>query len=115
MLDILISMRPQASAPMADVILDDQLARGGRHLARSSVPLVLNTCLALRHAIWRKGRSRMAGLRRTGHAYVDQALTSPAIHLDQVAALCTPGRVFCHRPAAGAPAMVERLFGHSKY
>ena len=112
MLDILIL--DEASKPVRPwltVILDDHSRAVAGTLAFIGAPSVLNTCLALRHAIWRKTDPAWPVCGVPDILYVDHGSDFTSHHLDQVAAALHFQVVYS---AIGRPqgrGKVERLFG----
>jgi putative transposase len=112
MLDILIL--DEASKPVRPwltVILDDHSRAVAGTLAFIGAPSVLNTCLALRQAIWRKADPAWPVCGVPDILYVDHGSDFTSHHLDQAAAALHFQVVYS---AVGRPqgrGKVERLFG----
>ena len=112
MLDILIL--DEASKPVRPwltVILDDHSRAVVGTLAFIGAPSVLNTCLGLRQAIWRKADPAWQVCGVPDVLYVDHGSDFTSHHLDQVAAALHFQVVYS---AVGRPqgrGKVERLFG----
>lgn len=112
MLDILIL--DEASKPVRPwltVILDDHARAVAGTMVFVGAPSVLNTCLALRHAIWRKADPAWPVCGVPDVLYVDHGSDFTSNHLDQVAAALRFQVVYS---AIGRPqgrGKVERLFG----
>jgi len=112
MLDILIL--DEASKPVRPwltVILDDHSRAVAGFMVFIGAPSVLNTCLALRHAIWRKADPAWPVCGVPDMLYVDHGSDFTSNHLDQVAAALRCQVVYS---AVGRPqgrGKVERLFG----
>ena len=86
-------------------------ARSPGYMVFLGAPSVLNTCLALRHAIWRKADPAWPVCGIPDVLYVDHGSDFTSSHLDQVAAALRFRVVYS---AVGRPqgrGKVERLFG----
>lgn len=112
MLDILIlDEAGKPVRPWLTVILDDHSRAVAGTLAFIGAPSVLNTCLALRQAIWRKADPAWPVCGVPDILYVDHGSDFTSHHLDQVAAALHFQVVYS---AVGRPqgrGKVERLFG----
>ena len=112
LLDILI--RDQDGRPVRPwltTVIDDHSRAAAGYLVFVGAPCVLNTCLALRHAIWRKADPAWPVCGIPDVLYVDHGSDFTSRHLDQVAAALRFRIVYS---AAGRPqgrGKVERLFG----
>jgi putative transposase len=112
LLDILVvdeSGKP--ARPWLTVILDDHSRAVAGCMAFLGAPSVLNTCLALRQAIWRKADPAWPVCGIPDALYVDHGADFTSSHLDQVAAAL---RFQVTYSAVGRPqgrGKIERLFG----
>jgi putative transposase len=112
MLDILIL--DEASKPVRPwltVILDDHSRAVASTLAFIGAPSVLNTCLALRHAIWRKADPVWPVCGVPDMLYVDHGSDFTSHQLDQVAAALRFQIVYSATGRPQGRGKVERLFG----
>ncbi|MBY0257421.1 Mu transposase C-terminal domain-containing protein [Methylobacterium sp.] len=111
LLDILI--RDQDGKPVRPwltTVIDDHSRAIAGYLVFVGAPCVLNTCLALRHAIWRKADPAWPVCGIPDLLYVDHGSDFTSRHLDQVAAALRIRMVYS---AVGRPqgrGKVERLF-----
>ncbi|HME20444.1 MAG TPA: Mu transposase C-terminal domain-containing protein [Acetobacteraceae bacterium] len=112
MLDIMIlDEAGKPVRPWLTVILDDHSRAVTGTMVFIGAPSVLNTCLALRHAIWRKTDPAWPVCGVPDMLYVDHGCDFTSNHLDQVAAALRFQVVYS---AVGRPqgrGKVERLFG----
>jgi putative transposase len=112
LLDILVvdeSGKP--ARPWLTVTLDDHSRAVAGCMAFLGAPSVLNTCLALRQAIWRKADPAWPVCGIPDALYVDHGADFTSSHLDQVAAAL---RFQVTYSAVGRPqgrGKIERLFG----
>ena len=112
LLDLLVldeSGKP--ARPWLTTLLDDHSRAVAGYMAFLGAPSVINTCLALRHAIWRKADPSWPVCGIPGVLYVDHGSDFTSSHLDQVAAALRFQVVYS---AVGRPqgrGKVERLFG----
>jgi len=112
LLDILI--RDQDGMPVRPwltTVIDDHSRAIAGYLVFVGAPCALNTCLALRHAIWRKADPAWPVCGIPDVLYVDHGSDFTSRHLDQVAASLRFRLVYS---AVGRPqgrGKVERLFG----
>ncbi|MDR6775744.1 Mu transposase C-terminal domain-containing protein [Azospirillum sp. BE72] len=111
-LDVLIldeSGKP--ARPWLTTVIDDRSRAVAGYLVFLGAPCVLNTCLALRHAIWRKADPAWPVCGVPDVLYVDHGSDFTSRHLDRVAADLRFQVVYS---AVGRPqgrGKVERLFG----
>lgn len=112
LLDILIRDQDGTSVrPWLTTVIDDHSRAITGYLVFIGAPCVLNTCLALRHAIWRKADPTWPVCGIPDVLYVDHGSDFTSRHLDQVAASLRFRLVYS---AVGRPqgrGKVERLFG----
>ena len=112
LLDLLVldeSGKP--ARPWLTTVLDDHSRAVAGYMAFLGAPSVINTCLALRHAIWRKADPSWPVCGIPDVLYVDHGSDFTSSHLDQVAAALRFRVVYS---AVGQPqgrGKVERLFG----
>ncbi len=112
MLDLLIldeSGKP--ARPWLTTVVDDHSRAIAGYSVFLGAPCVLNTCLALRHAIWRKTDPIWPVCGIPDVLYVDHGSDFTSQHLDQVAASLRFRIVYS---AVGRPqgrGKIERLFG----
>jgi len=112
LLDILILDEDGKPArPWLTTVVDDHSRAIAGYMVFLGAPCVLNTCLALRHAIWRKADPAWPVCGVPDVLYVDHGSDFTSRHLDQVAASLHLRIVYS---AVGRPqgrGKVERLFG----
>ena len=112
LLDVLVldgSGKP--ARPWLTTVVDDHSRAVAGYMVFLGAPSVLNTCLALRHAIWRKADPAWPVCGVPDALYVDHGSDFTSSHLDQVAAALRFRVVYS---AVGRPqgrGKVERLFG----
>ena len=97
--------------PWLTTVIDDHSRAVAGYMVFLGAPCVLNTCLALRHAIWRKADPAWPVCGIPDVLYVDHGSDFTSRHLDQVAADLRFRVVYS---AVGRPqgrGKVERLFG----
>ena len=112
MLDILIlDEAGKPARPWLTVIVDDHSRAVAGTLAFIGAPSVLNTCLALRHAIWRKADPAWPVCGVPDILYVDHGSDFTSHHLDQVAAALHFQVVYSTVSRPQGRGKVERLFG----
>lgn len=112
LLDILIlDEAGKPARPWLTTVIDDHSRAVTGYMVFLGAPSVLNTCLALRHAIWRKTDPAWPVCGIPDVLYVDHGSDFTSRHLDQVAASLRFRIVYS---AVGRPqgrGKVERLFG----
>ena len=112
LLDLLIlDEGGKAARPWLTTMVDDHSRAIAGYSVFLGAPCVLNTCLALRHAIWRKADPAWPVCGIPDVLYVDHGSDFTSQHLDQVAASLRFRIVYS---AIGRPqglGKVERLFG----
>ena len=112
MLDLLIlDEAGKPARPWLTTVVDDHSRAVAGYSVFLGAPCVLNTCLALRHAIWRKADPAWPVCGIPDVLYVDHGSDFTSQHLDQVAASLRFRIVYS---AVGRPqgrGKVERLFG----
>ena len=112
LLDLLIlDEGGKAACPWLTTVVDDHSRAIAGYSVFLGAPCVLNTCLALRHAIWRKADPAWPVCGIPDVLYVDHGSDFTSQHLDQVAASLRFRIVYS---AVGRPqgrGKVERLFG----
>jgi len=112
MLDLLIlDESGKAARPWLTTVVDDHSRAIAGYSVFLGAPCVLNTCLALRHAIWRKADPTWPVCGIPDVLYVDHGSDFTSQHLDQVAASLRFRIVYS---AVGRPqgrGKIERLFG----
>ena len=112
MLDLLIlDETGKPARPWLTTVVDDHSRAIAGYSVFLGAPCVLNTCLALRHAIWRKADPAWPVCGIPDVLYVDHGSDFTSQHLDQVAASLRFNIVYS---AIGRPqgrGKVERLFG----
>ncbi len=112
MLDLLIlDEGGKPARPWLTTVVDDHSRAIAGYSVFLGAPCVLNTCLALRHAIWRKADPAWPVCGIPDVLYVDHGSDFTSQHLDQVAASL---RFRIVHSAIGRPqgrGKVERLFG----
>lgn len=112
LLDILIlDEAGKPARPWLTTVVDDHSRAITGYMVFLGAPSVLNTCLALRHAIWRKADPAWPICGIPDVLYVDHGSDFTSNHLDQVAAALRFRVVYS---AVGRPqgrGKVERLFG----
>ena len=112
MLDLLIlDEAGKPARPWLTTVLDDHSRAVAGYLVFLGAPSVLNTSLALRHAIWRKADPAWPVCGIPDVLYVDHGSDFTSQHLDQVAASLRFRIIYS---AVGRPqgrGKVERLFG----
>ena len=112
LLDLLVlDVGGQPARPWLTTVLDDHSRAIVGYMTFLGAPSVLNTCLALRHAIWRKADPAWPVCGVPDVLYVDHGSDFTSRHLDQVAADLRFRLVYS---AVGRPqgrGKVERLFG----
>lgn len=97
--------------PWLTTVVDDHSRAVAGYMVFLGAPCVLNTCLALRHAIWRKADPAWPVCGVPDMLYVDHGSDFTSRHLDRVAADLRFQVVYS---AVGRPqgrGKVERLFG----
>lgn len=111
-LDILVlDPAGKPARPWLTVVLDDHSRAIAGYTVYFGAPSVLNTCLALRQAIWRKADAGWPVCGIPDMLYVDHGSDFTSRHLDQVAVALRFQVVYS---AIGRPqgrGKVERLFG----
>jgi len=112
LLDLLIlDEAGKPARPWLTTVVDDHSRAIAGYTVFLGAPCVLNTCLALRHAIWRKADPAWPVCGIPDVLYVDHGSDFTSQHLDQVAASLRFRIVYS---AIGRPqgrGKVERLFG----
>lgn len=112
MLDLLIlDERGKPARPWLTTVLDDHSRAVAGYTVFLGAPSVLNTCLALRQAIWRKSEAAWPVCGIPDVLYVDHGSDFTSRHLDQVSAAL---RFQVTYSAVGRPqgrGKIERLFG----
>ena len=112
MLDLLIlDEGGKPARPWLTTVVDDHSRAIAGYSVFLGAPCVLNTCLALRHAIWRKTDPAWPVCGIPDVLYVDHGSDFTSQHLDQVAASLRFRIVYS---AIGRPqgrGKIERLFG----
>ena len=112
MLDLLIlDETGKPARPWLTTVVDDYSRAIAGYGVFLGAPCVLNTCLALRHAIWRKADPTWPVCGIPDVLYIDHGSDFTSQHLDQVAASLRLRIVYS---AIGRPqgrGKVERLFG----
>ena len=112
LLDILVlDEGGKPAGPWLTTVLDDHSRAVAGYMVFLGAPSVLNTCLALRQAIWRKADPAWPVCGIPDVLYVDHGSDFTSRHLDQVAAELRFRVVYS---AVGRPqgrGKVERLFG----
>lgn len=108
------SRRGPGSPPCSMTVpaqLPFMIARRYRYMVFLGAPCVLNTCLALRHAIWRKADPTWPICGVPDVLYVDHGSDFTSRHLDQVAADLRFRIVYSAVARPQGRGKVERLFG----
>ena len=112
LLDLLIlDEGGKAARPWLTTVVDDHSRAIAGYSVFLGAPCMLNTCLALRHAIWRKADPAWPVCGIPDVLYVDHGSDFTSQHLDQVAASLRFRIVYS---AVGRPqgrGKIERLFG----
>ena len=112
LLDLLIlDEGGKPARPWLTTVVDDHSRAIAGYSVFLGTPRVLNTCLALRHAIWRKADPAWPVCGIPDALYVDHGSDFTSQHLDQVAASLRFRIIYS---AVGRPqgrGKVERLFG----
>ena len=112
LLDLLIlDEGGKPARPWLTTVVDDHSRAIAGYSLFLGAPCVLNTCLALRHAIWRKADPAWPVCGIPDVLYVDHGSDFTSQHLDQVAASLRFRLVYS---AVGRPqgrGKIERLFG----
>lgn len=112
MLDLLIlDEGGKPARPWLTTVVDDHSRAIAGYSVFLGAPCVLNTCLALRHAIWRKADPAWPVCGIPDVLYVDHGSDFTSQHLDQVAASLRFRIIYS---AVGRPqgrGKIERLFG----
>ena len=112
LLDVLVlDGSGEPARPWLTTVVDDHSRAVAGYMVFLGAPSVLNTCLALRHAIWRKADPAWPVCGVPDALYVDHGSDFTSGHLDQVAAALRFRVVYS---AVGRPqgrGKVERLFG----
>ncbi len=112
MLDLLIlDERGKPARPWLTTVLDDHSRAIAGYAVFLGAPSALNTCLALRQAIWRKSDASWPVCGIPDMLYVDHGSDFTSLHLEQVSAAL---RFQVTYSAIGRPqgrGKVERLFG----
>lgn len=112
LLDILIlDQRGKPARPWLTTVIDDHSRAVAGYMVFLECPSALNTSLALRQAIWRKGDAAWAVCGIPDMLYVDHGSDFTSAHLEQVAAAL---RIRLIHSAVARPqgrGKVERLFG----
>ena len=112
LLDVLIlDQRSKPARPWLTAVIDDHSRAVAGYMTYLGAPSALNTSLALRQAIWRKGDAAWAVCGIPDTLYVDHGSDFTSAHLEQVAADL---RIHLIHSAVARPqgrGKVERLFG----
>ena len=112
LLDVLVLDEGGKSArPWLTTVLDDRSRAVAGYMVFLGAPCVLNTCLALRHAIWRKADPTWPICGVPDVLYVDHGSDFTSRHLDQVAADLRFRIVYSAVARPQGRGKVERLFG----
>lgn len=106
----LLNERGQPARPWLTVILDDYSRAVAGYALSFHAPSALNTALALRQAIWRKGEPtwRVCGL--PGIFYTDHGSDFTSHHLEQVAADLKIRLAFSEKGVPRGRGKIERFF-----
>ena len=97
--------------PWLTAVLDDHSRAVAGYMVFIGAPSALNTCLALRHAIWRKGDPTWPVCGVPDALYVDHGSDFTSQHLDQVAAVLRIQVIYSAVARPQGRGKVERLFG----
>jgi putative transposase len=112
MLDLLIlDEGGKPARPWLTTVIDDHSRAIAGYLVFLGAPSTLNTCLALRHAIWRKADPAWPVCGTPDMLYVDHGSDFTSQHLDQVAASLRFRIVYSAFGRPQGRGKVERLFG----
>ena len=112
LLDLLIldeGGRP--ARPWLTVVVDDHSRAVAGYMVFLGAPSALNTCLALRHAIWRKADPAWPVCGIPDALYVDHGSDFTSQHLDQVSAALRMQVIYSAVARPQGRGKVERLFG----
>ena len=97
--------------PWLTVVMDDHSRVVTGYMVFLGAPSVLNTCLALRHAIWRKADPAWSVCGIPDALYVDHGSDFTSRHLDQLAAALRIQVIYSAVARPQGRGKVERLFG----
>jgi putative transposase len=112
MLDLLIlDQRGKSARPWLTTVIDDYSRAVAGIMVFLGAPSILNTSLALRQAIWRKGDAAWPVCGIPNVLYVDHGSDFTSKHLDQVAASLRFRIVYSAVARPQGRGKVERLFG----
>lgn len=112
MLDLLVlDETGKPARPWLTTVVDDHSRAIAGYSVFLGAPCVLNTCLALRHAIWRKADPAWPVCGIPDVLYVDHGSDFTSQHLDQVAASLRFRIVYSAIGRPQGQGKVERLFG----
>jgi len=112
LLDVLVlDEGGKPARPWLTTVLDDRSRAVAGYMVFLGAPCVLNTCLALRHAIWRKADPTWPICGVPDVLYVDHGSDFTSRHLDQVAADLRFRIVYSAVARPQGRGKVERLFG----
>lgn len=112
MLDVLIlDHAGKPARPWLTTVVDDYSRAVAGVMVFFGAPSVLNTSLALRHAIWRKGDPAWPVCGVPDMLYVDHGCDFTSKHLDQVAASLKFRVVYSAIARPQGRGKIERLFG----
>jgi putative transposase len=112
LLDILVlDEGGKPARPWLTVILDDHSRAVAGCMVFLGAPCVLNTCLALRQAIWRKADPAWPVCGVPDALYVDYGADFTSNHLDQVAAALRFQVIYSAVGRLQGRGKIERLFG----
>lgn len=112
LLDVLVlDEGGKPARPWLTTVVDDHSRAVAGYLVFLGAPCVLNTCLALRHAIWRKADPAWPVCGVPDALYVDHGSDFTSRHLDQVAADLRFRVVHSAIARPQGRGKIERLFG----
>lgn len=112
MLDLLIlDQRGKPARPWLTTVIDDYSRAVAGIMVFFGAPSILNTSLALRQAIWRKGDATWPVCGIPDVLYVDHGSDFTSKHLDQVAASLRFRIVYSAVARPQGRGKIERLFG----
>lgn len=112
MLDVLVIDRDGAPVrPWLTTVVDDYSRAIAGYMVFTGAPSVLNTCLALRQAIWRKADPAWPVCGIPDVLHVDHGIDFTSNHLDQVAASLRFQIAYSTIGRPQGRGKIERLFG----
>lgn len=112
LLDVLVlDEGGKPARPWLTTVVDDHSRAVAGYLVFLGAPSVINTCLALRHAIWRKADPAWPVCGVPDALYVDHGSDFTSSHLDQVAADLRFRVVHSAVARPQGRGKIERLFG----